>query len=252
MVKQIRSPLRFGLTVLVAATIAAAAAWGLSVTTANTANADGLSEPAALARGGQLYDKWFKVVGADKPAATHPSYPSAGKKKGDATWRCKECHGWDYMGKDGAYAKGSHFSGIKGVGGMAGAKPAAIVAVLKDKTHDLAGKMDDGDFQDLALFVSKGQVDMDKYIDRATKAPKGDKVKGKAYFETICIGCHSIDGTKPKDMEKPLGAQMGNPWEVMHKIVNGQPDEKMPALRALDRQVVVDIMAHLTTLPKEK
>lgn len=45
---------------------------------------------------------------------------------------------------------------------------------------------------------------------------------------------------------------MGNPWEVMHKILNGQPDEKMPALRALDRQVTVDIMAHLTTLPKEK
>ncbi len=252
MVKQIRSPLRFGLAVLAAAGISAAVVLGYGLSTASVANADELSEPGAIARGGRLYDKWFKVVGADKPAATHPSYPSAGKKKGDATWRCKDCHGWDYMGKDGAYAKGSHFSGIPGVSGKAGADPAAIVAVLKDKTHALAGEMDDGDFQDLALFVSKGQVDMDKYIDRATKAPKGDKVAGKAYFETICIGCHSIDGTKPKDMENPLGKQMGNPWEVMHKILNGQPDEKMPALRALDRQVTVDIMAHLTTLPKEK
>jgi thiosulfate dehydrogenase len=45
---------------------------------------------------------------------------------------------------------------------------------------------------------------------------------------------------------------MGNPWEVMHKIMNGQPNEQMPALRAIDRQVAVDIMAHLATLPKEK
>ncbi len=49
----------------------------------------------------------------------------------------------------------------------------------------------------------------------------------------------------------PMGAQMGNPWEVMHKILNGQPGEEMPALRAFDRQVVLDIMAHMATLPKE-
>ncbi len=252
MVEQGKSPVRFGLSVFVAAGIAAAAGWGYGLSTASVAVADELSEAAAISRGGKLYDKWFKVVGVDKPTATHPAYPSVGKKKKDATWRCKECHGWDYMGKDGAYAKGSHFSGIKGVSGMAGADPAAIVAVLKDKTHALAGKMEDRDFQHLALFVSRGQVDMDKYIDRATKEPRGDKVAGKAYFQTICIGCHGIDGTKPKDMGTPLGAQMGNPWEVLHKIVNGQPDEKMPALRALDRQVAVDIMAHLKTLPKEK
>jgi hypothetical protein len=36
----------------------------------------------------------------------------------------------------------------------------------------------------------------------------------------------------------------------MHKILNGQPDSGMPALRALDRKAVVDIMSHLTTLPE--
>ncbi len=56
----------------------------------------------AMARGGQLYDNWMAVTEADKPIGTHPAYPKAGKKKGASTWRCKECHGWDYMGKDGA------------------------------------------------------------------------------------------------------------------------------------------------------
>jgi thiosulfate dehydrogenase len=61
-----------------------------------------------------------------------------------------------------------------------------------------------------------------------------------------------MDGTKPKDMGKSLASQLSNPWEVMHKIVNGQPDEKMPSLRAFGMQPVLDIMAHIATLPKKK
>jgi thiosulfate dehydrogenase len=210
---------------------------------------------SSLARGGRLYDKWYKVIGEEKPTKAHPAYPADKKyaKKPAANWRCKECHGWDYMGVDGAYAKGKHSTGIKGVNAMAGADPAKVVAVLKDKTHGYGAKMDDEDLQDLALFVAKGQVDMDKYIDRASKKPKGgDAAQGEIYFNTVCANCHARDGTKPKDMGKSLGAQMGNPWEVMHKILNGQPDEKMPAWRAFDRQIVLDIMAHVATLPIKK
>jgi len=210
---------------------------------------------SSLARGGKLYDKWYNVIGADAPTMKAPGYPDSGKYAGKpkSNWRCKECHGWDYKGKDGAYSKGKHFTGIKGIQGMMGASSSDIIAVLKDSNHQYGDKMKTADLQDLANFVSKGQIDMDKYIDRTSKNPKGgDKAKGSAYFNTICIGCHLKDGTKPKDMEKTLGKQMGNPWEVMHKIMNGQPDEPMPALRALDRQIIVDILAHISTLPKKR
>ncbi len=212
-------------------------------------------EVSSIARGGKLYDKWYGVIGVDAPKKSHPAYPADKKyaAKPEANWRCKECHGWDGKGVDGAYASGKHSTGIKGINGMAGADPAKIIAVLKGNTHGYAGKMEDQDFQDLALFVSKGQVDMSKFIDYASKSPKGGNAdQGAAYFNTICAGCHRKDGSYPKDMEKALGAQMGNPQEVMHKILNGQPDEKMPALRALDRQIIVDLMAHIKTLPKKK
>ena len=215
-----------------------------------------IAQEGQLARGGKLYDKWFKVIGVDKPTSTHKAWPASNtKKKGNATWRCKACHGWDGLGKNGAYAKGSYKTGIKGVDAYWGADPAKIVAIMKDSTHGLAGKMDDEDFQDLALFVSKGMVDLRKYIDYASKMPKaGDQARGKNYFNTICVGCHREDGRRPKDMDKPLGKQMGNPWEVMHKIMNGHPGEPMPALRALANreQIAMDIMAHVKTLPKEK
>ena len=93
------------------------------------------SEAYTLSRGAQLYDKWWVPLKAPEPTQTHPAYPAAGKKSGKNTWRCKECHGWDYKGAAGAYSKGSHFSGIIGVSGMAGADPAAIADLLRADQH---------------------------------------------------------------------------------------------------------------------
>jgi cytochrome c553 len=214
---------------------------------------------SSVARGGRLYDKWWKVVGAPEPKGVNPAYPSDGKYKGKGgtDWRCKECHGWDYQGKDGAYSKGSHFTGIKGIQGAAGNDPAKVMATLKDKNHSLGSGMRDDDLRDLANFVAKGQVMMDPYIDRASKKVKlGDKAKGESIYNTICANCHGRDGTlnedgKPlKDDEEPLGLVANdNPWETLHKIRNGQPGERMPALRAFDMQVTMDILAYLQTLP---
>ena len=61
-----------------------------------------------------------------------------------------------------------------------------------------------------------------------------------------------MDGTEPDDMKSSLGKYVAaNPWEVMHKTLNGQPDEQMPAMRALDPGVTVDIMTHMSTLPQK-
>jgi cytochrome c553 len=212
---------------------------------------------SSIARGGKLYDKWWTVTMSDMPSTAHPSYPADGKYKGKGgtDWRCKECHGWDYAGKDGAYGKGKHFTGIKGIAGAAGKDPAAIMATLKDKTHGFSAVSDEN-LRDVAHFVSKGQVSMDPYIDRATKKVKGDKAKGEPIYNTVCANCHGRDGTLDEDGE-PLGADTeplgmvatDNPWEALHKIRNGQPGERMPAMRAFDIQVALDLLAYLQTLP---
>ncbi|MEJ1297785.1 MAG: c-type cytochrome [Candidatus Sedimenticola sp. (ex Thyasira tokunagai)] len=209
-------------------------------------------EVSSIARGGKLYDKWFKVIGAEKPADTHPAWPASNtKKKGNATHRCKSCHGWDMQGKDGAYASGSYKTGIKGLKSMAGASNATVIAAMKDKTHGYTGKMSDEDFTDLANFVTKSQFDMDTVIDRKSKAAKGDKAKGERYYNTVCAGCHDKSGKLPKGMPALGMLANKNPWEIIQKILNGQPDEEMPSMRAFDLQVSVDILAHLQTLPKK-
>ena len=209
-------------------------------------------EVSSIARGGKLYDKWFKVIGASKPQETHPAWPSSNtKKKGNATHRCKSCHGWDLMGKDGAYASGSYKTGIGGLKHMAGASNDKVIAAMKDSTHGFSGKMDEQDFIDLANFVTKGQFDIDAVIERKSKKAKGDSAMGERYYQTVCAGCHGKTGLEP--MEMPALGELANknPWEIIQKIQNGQPDEPMPAMRAFDLQVSVDILSYLQTLPRE-
>ncbi|CCQ73252.1 cytochrome c [Magnetospira sp. QH-2] len=233
-----------------AVAVAIALAFGAIAITPISASAE---EDSRIARGGQLYDKWFAVTGAEKPKDTHKAWPASNtKKKGNATWRCKSCHGWDLRGKDGAYASGSYKTGIGGLRAHLGGDPAKVVAAIGDATHGLGDLIADADKADIALFVTKGQLKMESYIG-ADKSVKGDAMKGAAYYNTLCAGCHAVDGSMPKDLPKPLGAiAASNPWETLHKIQNGQPAEAMPALRALPMDVSLDILAYMVQkMPKK-
>ncbi|MBT3359221.1 MAG: cytochrome c [Rhodospirillales bacterium] len=208
---------------------------------------------ASVVRGGRLYDNWINAIGGPPPQTRHRAYPSGATfaREPKTNWRCKECHGWDYKGKDGAYGTGKHKTGISGIREFDRADPDRIAAVLKDNNHRYARWLDILDFQDLANFVTRGQVDMDDFIDRGTAKAKGDPQKRAAYFHTICAGCHGTDGRKVAT-SPPLGrTAQNNPWEALHKILNGHPDEKMPALRSLAPQVLADILAYVQTLPAE-
>lgn len=209
----------------------------------------------AISRGGQVYDAWWAVIEAAEPKGTHPSYPATGKQSGADTWRCKECHGWDYKGVDGAYGKGSHFTGIKGVRGVEGVDPESIMKIITDKKHGYtAAMLPAGALEKLALFLSFGQIDMDQYIDRATKKARGDPLRGAQYFQTICANCHGFDGKDMNFGEEDEPEYVGtvatdNPWEALHKIRFGQPGFGMVSLSVLDVQDQVDILSYIQTLP---
>ncbi len=208
-----------------------------------------------ISRGGQLYDKWWAVIEADEPQATHPAYPADGKKTGSTTWRCKECHGWDYKGVDGAYGKGSHRTGIKGVRALAGTDPERIHEIIMDETHGYTeAMMPDSAMRKIALFLSLGQIDMDRFIARATKKAHGDPRRGAQFFQTICANCHGFEGKEinfgdEDDPEYVGTVAAGNPWEALHKIRFGQPGVGMVSLSVLDVQEQVDILSYAQTLP---
>lgn len=229
-------------------------------------------EDDPLSHGGRLYDKWWAELRLPEPNTTNPAYPDAGVKRGADTWRCKECHGWDYRGRDGAYAKGSHFTGIKGIRGYAGGTPAEVLKILADANHGYDRIVPPQALEYLAGFVVNGQIDMTGYIDNASKLIIGaDLNRGKTLFNQNCARCHDEDGryenfsANPAEPEFVGTVAQNNPWETWHKIRNGHPgsvmpmghamrgrwrhNESMPPFRSLTIADQLAILAYARTLP---
>ncbi len=107
------------------------------------------------------------------------------------------------------------------------------------------------DVQDLAAFTNQGTFNLNSCIDPRTKVARGNASSDKQYYQTICATCHDLDGKGEDSL--PFGSlAWDNPWEVLHKILNGQPDKEMPALRAFGIQSSVDVLAYIQSeLPKK-
>lgn len=208
----------------------------------------------SIVRGGRLYDNWFMEAGRDVPEGLHPAYPTqmGVDVKPKQTWLCKECHGWDYRGKDGAYGKGKHFTGITGIADKEGADVREIMAILKDETHGYGAVLGRDDLLDLANFVREGQLDMDVYIDAATKKAKGNYQEHAKFYPTICGNCHGPKGRAIRTMGALGHVANEDPWKSLHKILNGHPAEEMPAWRSLDEETIKDLMGYIQALPKKK
>lgn len=206
-----------------------------------------------LVRGGLLYDNWLSELKVEI-RRTHPSYPDVGKKEGAATWRCKECHGWDYKGRVGTYSKGSHYTGILGIRSYANINPSEIVKILKDDTHAFGNMLSENDYDALSLFVSVGQIDADLYIDREDKKSIGDEANGGRIFLATCVKCHGVDGKKINFKDEKTPEYIGtvsnsDPWEVLHKIRWGHPGTQMISLIFLHLKEQLDVLAFCQTLP---
>jgi thiosulfate dehydrogenase len=216
-----------------------------------------------ISEGGRLYDKWWVEAEVDQPEGDQPLWASqdTNTRSGSGTWRCKECHGWDYMGAEGAYASGSHFTGFAGVFGSPDLTAEEIIAWLNGTTnpeHDFSA-MGDTALESLGWFLSDGLVDVSVYIDDETKAALGGDVSaGEALYTNNCAACHGVDGRTinfhdPDDPEYIGTIADGNPWEFIHKVRAGQPGTEMPS--SIDNgwslQGVINLLAYAQTLPTD-
>ena len=213
----------------------------------------------SASRGGRLYDNWWKEAGVEEPSSDQPlwAFQTTNTRSGVDTWRCKECHGWDYIGADGAYGSGSHYTGFPGVYGVESKTFDEIVAILSGSTnpgHDFSAMGDDA-IVDLATFLQLGMVDFTPLIDAETKsAVDGDTAHGQELF-AICAVCHGEDGRLlnfgSEDEPEYIGTIALNPWEFLHKVRAGQPGTAMPASIDGDWSMkdLQDLLAFAQTLP---
>jgi thiosulfate dehydrogenase len=220
-------------------------------------------ELADATRGGKLYDRFWAVTATpaySEPTTTHPLYPAGGPATGSATWRCKECHGWDYIGQDGRYSSGSHYTGIAGLYPPRQTAEAAFDIIKTDHGYGAAG-LSDADIWDLVRFYREAQIDIAELM-----APDGsfvgDPVNGQAIYRTgingniPCTQCHGVDGLRPPPGFPMFREWVGllandNPQEFQHKVRFGHPGTMMPAAfsaKASLRQIA-DVSAYAQTLP---
>ncbi len=208
--------------------------------------------------GGKLYDKWWTASEeAEDPVGDFAVWAlqTTNTRTGSDTWRCKECHGWDYKGADGAYSSGSHYTGFPGLYNTRTKTTAQILAALSGDVvpiHDFSTVLNEDELKALVDFIKNGGViDVSLYINDDKSLIDGDSANGEILYENTCIFCHGVDGTA---LPEALGELANdNPWEVMHKIRFGQPGVGMPA--AVDNNwstnEVVDLLKYLQTLPSE-
>lgn len=211
---------------------------------------------ANLVRGGLLYDKWWKVNDGTEPTTDFDpiwSSQTTNTRSGSTTWRCKECHGWDYKGIDGAYSSGSHKTGFTGVWAARTEEKSHIFDQIagSGEDHDLTGVLSDADLLDLTKFITDGLIDMSLYIDYSSKDALGDSTAGLALYTSTCASCHGADGNTIDIDGAGLGAiSNGNPWESLHKIRFGHPGSSMPSAVNDGKSVTdqVNILTYIQTL----
>ncbi|MCP4210269.1 MAG: cytochrome c [Halieaceae bacterium] len=236
--------------------------WAAEEQAAVLAYAQSLPMSSPVAEGGVLYDKWWKAIGADAPEGDQPLWATqnSNERSGADSWRCKECHGWDYKGVDGAYGSGSHMTGFAGVMDAAGMSAEELTGWFDgtaNADHDFSPYLGEGQINMLVAFIQGGLNDVSTFIN-VDKSVNGDVGQGKVVYTSACKRCHGEDGKEIIFGDESDPAYVGNiandnPWEFVHKAAYGQPGEHMPS--GVNLGFTLEDLANLTsyaqTLPTE-
>lgn len=220
---------------------------------------------ANFVNGGAMYDKWWVVAGVSNPSGDHPlwSRQTTNLRSGADTFRCKECHGWDYKGVDGVYGSGSHRTGFPGILGTT-KSPQEVFDLLKDHHGYGALGLNDSALWDITKFVLEGAIDTDQIIDHERQFI-GNGAGSEALYTRACTSCHGADGLgNPFDLlpgqpgaspdydDFPPKVAKENPWEFQHKVRFGQPGTDMPRLadENITRKNLAGLGAYVQSLAK--
>lgn len=213
-------------------------------------------------QGARIYDNWMLTLDLALPNGNQPLWATqeTNIRNGVSTWRCVECHGWDYKGELGAYGPFStHYTGFPGVQDMVGATEEEVLDWLNgtnNPEHNFLSVTNVTALQDLTAFLRTQQVDMDLLIDPYTGTAFGDRVEGRDLYQDTCARCHGSlgDAINFGSVVDPLyiaDLAVYDPWQTVHKVRFGTATSRlMPSSEQLGWSLteVGDLLAHAQTL----
>lgn len=218
--------------------------------------------PGDPIEGGRIFDNWILALDLAPPAGDHPLWDNQDNntRSGVITWRCVECHGWDYKGAAGAYGPySSHYTGFRGVESAIGATQDEVLDRLNgtfDPDHDFLRYTNSTALDDLAAFLRTQQIDMNLIIDPFTGQALGDRQLGALIYFDSCSSCHGANGDAINfgDLVEPLflgDLAVGDPWQTVHKIRFGSTSTaQMPSSEKMGWSLsrVADVLAYAQSL----
>lgn len=216
-----------------------------------------------IVRGAQLYDKWFAVLGVKPPSGNMPIWirQTTNTRSGSDTWRCSECHAWDYRGAQGEYATGSHHTGFPDIFTLAQVLSVDdIVNHLKgglDPAHNFSPYLDDTSLTQLADFLKFGILDESAYINPISlRVIDPNLTHGQQLYLSTCQSCHGEDGEKIVLTTEGINEYLGSianrdPWRFLHRTRFGVAGTDMPVGMSLGWSADDgrDVLAYSQTLP---
>lgn len=225
--------------------------------------AEATPSPDNILRGAQLYDKWYAVLGVDPPAGDMPiwSRQTTNTRSGEDTWRCSECHGWDYRGAQGEYQAGSHYTGFPDLLMLVqDLQVEDIVNHLRgglDPAHDFSAHLDDTSMTELGEFLKFGTIDATTYINPISlRVIDADFSHGQQLYQSTCINCHGEDGKKIVFRIEGIDEYLGSianrdPYRFLHRTRFGVAGTDMPVGMNLGWQPADgrDVLAFAQSLP---
>ncbi|MDX1812827.1 MAG: hypothetical protein R3240_12800, partial [Gammaproteobacteria bacterium] len=197
-------------------------------------------------RGGRLYDNWWDENGLDAPIARNSLWPAAGSSlTPPETWRCVNCHGWDYTGTEGFVGLLSPVQDVKSF--------ITNGTVLTENDHAFSEKLKQQDIADLTAFVMNPVDGIRSDIE--TLINEANDLSGQQIYENEtpgnCVFCHGVDGTSIPTVDlKTLAGNFGP--RFVHVARFGSPGSIMlPGLSrytGLSAQSAADVQAYAKNL----
>ncbi len=216
-----------------------------------------------VSQGGRLYDNWFAQLLINSPPMQHPSYPSDGLAQLERTWRCVECHGWDFKGRDVTESGKPPMPGITQAQKYSNSQ---ILRILRNNTHRYTSQLiPDEQAENLAMFIRFGIDDFKDVVAR-DGSNQGNPERGQRLFNFTCRRCHGKEGTNINLGSKRRPRYIGtyshtDPQLLLHKIRYGQPGvgmlsfgefvERVLTGELINKQDLVDVLSYAQTLPTE-
>lgn len=198
--------------------------------------------------GGQLYSDWPRVLLFRGPFTKHPLWTGSAAALNTETWRCVNCHGWDYRGSAGVGGDLGVVPNVPGLRHLVGASRRTVADGIRHQNHGFAAEQLSADaLSYLVGFLIDGQRAV---VDLAARAREsGADVKaGAERYRDVCQVCHGPTGSQLNlgTERSPATLQtlaQTNPWKFLHGMRFGHAGV-MPAFVLLEEAEFLNVLTY--------